>query len=72
MEPIYVVKMSGVVRGDEMERIADYAHEHLGGTVLVVDDRIDDIWMLSEDDGRRIVKMLEEQLGAGDADDGEL
>ena len=72
MEPIYVVKMSGVVRGDDMERVADYAHERLGGTVLVVDDRIDDIWMLSEDDGRRIVKMLEEQLGTGDADDGEL
>ena len=63
-EPVTVVKLTGILNKEAMERYERKFSEQLPGRVVVVDNRVEDIYKMTRSDVRRLVMAL------GDTDDG--
>lgn len=63
-EPVTVVKLTGILHQEAMERYARKFSEQLPGCVVVVDNRVEDIFKMTRSDVERLVMAL------GDTDDG--
>lgn len=59
-EPVFIVKLMGILRPEDIERYARRFSEELPGRVVVVDGRVEDIYRMTRLDVERIVMMLEE------------
>jgi hypothetical protein len=61
-EDIFIVKAAGLLRWDDAIRLRDRLSEELPGKVVVIDGSIENIWRLNPEDGRALVRMLEEEF----------
>ena len=59
-ESVFVVKLTGILRPEDIERYARKFSEELPGRVVVVDARVEDIYRMTRLDVERLVMMLEE------------
>lgn len=59
-EPIFIVKLMGILRQEDIERYARKFREQLPGRVVVVDSRVEDIYRMTRMDVEKIVMQIEE------------
>lgn len=62
-EPIFIVKLTGLVRQDDIERYEHLFQEQLPGRVVVVDSRVEDIYKMTRLDVERLAMRIEEMMG---------
>lgn len=61
-EGIYIVKVGGVMRDSDKERLRTQFQEQLPGKVIVIDSTVEDIFKLEAQDGQALVRMLAEEV----------
>lgn len=59
-EPIFIVKLMGILRQEDIERYARKFREQLPGRVVVVDSRVEDIYRMTRMDVEKLVMQIEE------------
>jgi len=61
-EPIFVVKLTGILSPEDIERYARKFKEQLPGRVVVVDNRVEDIYRMTRLDVERLAMRIEEVM----------
>jgi len=56
-EPVFVVKLKGILNQDAIERYARKFSEQLPGRVVVVDNRVEDIYKMTQPDVEKLTMM---------------
>lgn len=59
---IYIVKLNAIWRDSDIEQLRKRFQELLPGKVIVVDDRVDNVFRLESQDGQALVRMLAEEV----------
>lgn len=62
-EPVFVVKLTGILSPEDIERYERGFREQLPGRVVVVDGRVEDIYRMTRLDVERLAMRIEEVLG---------
>ena len=63
IEPVFVVKLTGILSPEDIERYARGFQEQLPGRVVVVDGRVEDIYKMTRLDVERLAMRIEEVTG---------
>lgn len=58
-EPVFVVKLRGMIHEDNLARYVERLKSELPGRVVVVDGTVEDIYKLTEQDVSKLVRVLE-------------
>lgn len=64
-EPVSVVKLKGILNQDAIERYARKFSEQLPGRVVVVDNRVEDIYKMTRPDVEKLTMMFEDASSKG-------
>lgn len=64
-EPVSVVKLKGILNNDAIERYARKFSEQLPGRVVMVDNRVEDIYKMTRPDVEKLTMMLEDASSKG-------
>lgn len=59
-EPVFIVKLTGILRPEDLERYARKFSEELPGRVAVVDNRVEDIYKMTRLDVEKLTMVLAE------------
>lgn len=59
-EPVFIVKLTGILRPEDLERYAHKFSEKLPGRVVVVDNRVEDIYKMTRLDVEKLTMVLAE------------
>lgn len=59
-EPMFVVKLTGILHQEDIEEYARKFSEQLPGRVVVVDTRVEDIYKMTRLDVEKLTMMLED------------
>ena len=62
-EPVFVVKLTGILSPEDIERYERGFQEQLPGRVVVVDGRVEDIYKMTRLDVERLAMRIEEVMG---------
>ena len=62
-EPVFVVKLTGILSPENIERYERGFQEQLPGRVVVVDGRVEDIYKMTRLDVERLSMRIEEVMG---------
>lgn len=62
-DPIFVVKLTGILTQEDIERYERGFREQLPGRVVVVDNRVEDIYRMTRLDVERLAMRIEEVMG---------
>lgn len=62
-DPIFVVKLTGILSQEDIERYERGFQEQLPGRVVVVDGRVEDIYRMTRLDVERLAIRIEEVMG---------
>lgn len=62
-EPVFVVKLTGILSQEDIERYERRFREQLPGRVVMVDDRVEDIYRMTRLDVERLAMRIEEVMG---------
>lgn len=62
-EPVFVVKLTGILSPEDIERYERGFQEQLPGRVVVVDGRVEDIYKMTRLDVERLSMRIEEVMG---------
>ena len=62
-DPIFIVKLTGILAQEDIERYAHKFKEQLPGRVVVVDNRVEDIYRMTRLDVERLAMRIEEVMG---------
>lgn len=62
-EPVFVVKLTGILSQEDIERYERGLREQLPGRVVVVDGRVEDIYRMTRLDVERLAIRIEEVMG---------
>lgn len=62
-EPVFVVKLTGILSPEDIERYARKFEEQLPGRVIVTDGRVEDIYKMTRLDVERLAMRIEEVMG---------
>lgn len=62
-EPVFVVKLTGILTQEEIEQYVRGFQEQLPGRVVVVDGRVEDIYKMTRLDVERLAMRIEEVMG---------
>lgn len=62
-EPAFVVKLTGILSHEDIERYERVFQEQLPGRVVVVDGRVEDIYKMTRLDVERLAMRIEEVMG---------
>lgn len=62
-EPIFVVKLTGILSQEDIERYERGFRKQLPGRVIVVDGRVEDIYRMTRLDVERLAIRIEEVMG---------
>ena len=62
-EPVFVVKLTGILSPENVERYERGFQERLPGRVVVVDNRVEDIYKMTRLDVEKLTMVLEEVMG---------
>lgn len=62
-DPIFVVKLTGILSQEDIERYERGFRKQLPGRVVVVDDRVEDIYRMTRLDVERLAIRIEEVMG---------
>jgi len=57
-EKVYLVKLNGIYREEAMARMRLRFEKELGGKVVIVDSRVEDVVQLKPQDADALVKLL--------------
>lgn len=57
-EPVFVVKLTGILHQEDIEQYARKFSEQLPGRVVVVDNRVEDIYKMTRLDVEKLTMML--------------
>jgi len=66
-EPVTVVKLTGILSQEDIEQYARKSSEQLPGRVVVVDNRVEDIYKMTRLDVEKLTMMLSNEVNV-DAD----
>lgn len=61
-EPVFVVKLTGILSQEDIERYERGFQEQLPGRVVVVDGRVEDIYRMTRLDVERLAMRIEEVM----------
>lgn len=64
-EPVSVVKLMGILSQEDIEQYARKFSEQLPGHVVVVDNRVEDIYKMTRPDVEKMTMMLEDASSKG-------
>lgn len=59
-EPVFIVKLYGILRQEDIERYEQGFSEKLPGRVVVVDNRVEDIYKMTRLDVEKLTMVLAE------------
>lgn len=62
-EPTFIVKLTGILSPEDIERYERGFQEQLPGRVVVVDGRVEDIYKMTRLDVERLAMRIEEVMG---------
>ena len=62
IEPVFVVKLTGILSPEDIERYARKFEEQLPGRVIVTDNRVEDIYKMTRLDVERLAMRIEEVM----------
>ena len=62
-DPIFVVKLTGILRQEDIERYERELKKQLPGSVVVVDNRVENIYRMTRLDVERLAMRIEEVMG---------
>ena len=62
-DPVFVVKLTGILGPEDIERYERGFQEQLPGRVVVVDGRVEDIYRMTRLDVERLAMRIEEVMG---------
>ena len=62
-DPIFVVQLTGILSPENVERYERGFQERLPGRVVVVDNRVEDIYKMTRLDVERLTMRIEEVMG---------
>lgn len=62
-EPVFVVKLTGILSPEDIERYERWFREQLPGRVVVTDNRVEDIYKMTRLDAERLAMRIEEVMG---------
>ena len=62
-DPVFVVKLTGILSQEDIERYERGFQEQLPGRVVVVDGRVEDIYRMTRMDVKRLAMRIEEVMG---------
>ena len=62
-EPVFVVKLTGILSPEDIERYERGFQEQLPGRVVVVDGRVEEIYKMTRLDVERLAMRIEEVMG---------
>ena len=62
-DPIFVVQLTGILSPKDIEQYARGFREQLPGRVVVVDNRVEDIYKMTRLDVERLTMRIEEVMG---------
>lgn len=64
-EPIYIVKMQGMFRDEDLERFKKKIEQQLDGKIVIIDSRIEYIEQLEPKEASELVELLYEYTKYG-------
>lgn len=62
-EPVFVVKLTGILSPEDIERYARKFEEQLPGRVIVTDNRVEEIYRMTRLDVERLAMRIKEVMG---------
>lgn len=62
-DPVFVVKLTGILSQEDIERYERGFRKQLPGRVVVVDGRVEDIYRMTRLDVERLAMRIEEVMG---------